>query len=114
MFIQDDTLLVIGWGTSVKIASIRTNQNRAANGTQSSRLVPMSSMNRVDIVASFQTSYLITGMAPFGDFLVVLAYIPGEEGEKDFSRTAPSRQVRSRQAECTSIQSYQHKAFNVF
>lgn len=106
MFIQDDTLLVIGWGTSVKIASIRTNQNRAANETHNSRHVPMSSMNRVDIVASFQTSYLITGMAPFGDFLVVLAYIPGEEGEKDFSRTAPSRQVCSQQAECASIQSY--------
>ena len=71
-------------------------------------------MNRVDIVASFQTSYLITGMAPFGDVLVVLAYIPGEEGEKDFSMTAPSRQVCSHQAECTYAQSYQHKILNVF
>ncbi|KAL4011310.1 hypothetical protein IC575_028364 [Cucumis melo] len=96
---QDDTLLVIGWGTSVKIASIRTNHNRAANGTQSSRHVPTSSMNRVDIVASFQTSYLITGMAPFGDVLVVLAYIPGEEGEKDFSITAPSRQGNAQRPE---------------
>lgn len=106
--------MVIGWGTSVKIASIRTNHNRAANGTQSSRHVPTSSMNRVDIVASFQTSYLITGMAPFGDVLVVLAYIPGEEGEKDFSITAPSRQVCSHQAECTYTQFYEHKILNVF
>jgi len=45
-------------------------------------------------VASFQTSYFISGLAPFGDSLVVLAYIPGEEdGDKDFSSTAPSRQV---------------------
>lgn len=53
-------------------------------------------MNQVDIVASFQTSYYISGIAPFGDCLVVLAYIPGEEdGEKEFSSTLPSRQVFS-------------------
>lgn len=51
-------------------------------------------MNQVDIVASFQTSYFISGIAPFGDSLVILAYIPGEEdGEKEFSSTIPSRQV---------------------
>lgn len=54
----------------------------------------MSSLNKVDIVASFQTSYFISGVAPFGDTLVILAYIPVEEdGEKDFSSTIPSRQV---------------------
>lgn len=53
-------------------------------------------------------------MAPFGDVLVVLAYIPGEEGEKDFSITAPSRQVCSQQAEwCTYTQSYQQKILNM-
>ena len=88
---QDDTLLVIGWGTSVKIASIRTNCHQVANGTY--RQSPLSGMTQVDIVASFQTSYFISGIAPFGDALVVLAYLPGEDGEKDFSSTAPSRQV---------------------
>jgi len=84
--------LVIGWGTSVKIASIRTNHQRAANG--SFRQVPLSGVVQVDIVASFQTSYFISGLAPFGDALVVLAYIPGEEdGDKDFSSSAHSRQV---------------------
>lgn len=84
--------MVIGWGTSIKIASIRTNHNKAANG--SFRQVPSAGMTQVDIVASFQTSYFISGLAPFGDALVVLAYIPGEEDEdKDFSSTVPSRQV---------------------
>ncbi|XP_061345356.1 vacuolar protein sorting-associated protein 41 homolog isoform X2 [Gastrolobium bilobum] len=95
---QDDTLLVIGWGTSVKIVSIRTNCHQAANGTY--RQVPLSGMTQVDIVASFQTSYFISGIAPFGDALVVLAYIPGEEdGEKDFSSTAPSRQGNGQRPE---------------
>ena len=85
-------LLVIGWGTSVKIASIRSNQQRAGNGTY--KHVPVSSMNQVDIVASFQTNYYISGIAPFGDTLVVLAYIPSEEDrEKEFSSSVPSRQV---------------------
>ncbi|PIN21966.1 hypothetical protein CDL12_05327 [Handroanthus impetiginosus] len=95
---QDDTLLVIGWGTSVKIVSIRTNQNKGANGTY--KQIPMSSMSKVDIVASFQTSYFISGIAPFGDSLVVLAYIPVEEdGEKDFSSTIPSRQGNAQRPE---------------
>ncbi|CAL5426427.1 unnamed protein product [Camellia sinensis] len=95
---QDDTLLVIGWGTSVKIVSIKTNQNKGANGTY--RHISMSSLNQVDIVASFQTSYFISGIAPFGDSLVVLAYIPGEEdGDKEFSSTIPSRQGNAQRPE---------------
>ncbi|CAN0916548.1 Vacuolar protein sorting-associated protein 41 homolog, partial [Linum grandiflorum] len=87
---QGDTLLVIGWGTTVKIASIKGHQFRDSNGTFSRT---MSSRNQVDIVASFQTSYYISGIAPFGDSLVVLAYIHGEdESEKEFSSTIPSRQ----------------------
>lgn len=54
----------------------------------------MSNMRQVDIVASFQTNYYISGVAPFGDCLAILAYIPGDEdGEKDFSSTTPLRQV---------------------
>ncbi|XP_009787110.1 vacuolar protein sorting-associated protein 41 homolog [Nicotiana sylvestris] len=95
---QDDTLLVIGWGTSVKIALIRTTQSKGVNGTY--KHIPMSSRNQVDIVASFQTSYFISGIAPFGDSLVILAYIPGEEdGEKDFSSTIPSRQGNAQRPE---------------
>ncbi|XP_019199476.1 PREDICTED: vacuolar protein sorting-associated protein 41 homolog isoform X2 [Ipomoea nil] len=94
---QDDTLLVIGWGTSVKIAVIRTNQNKGVNGTY--KHIPMSSLNQVDIVASFQTSYFISGIAPFGDTLVILAYITGEEKEKDFSSTVPSRQGNAQRPE---------------
>ncbi|KAI5575746.1 hypothetical protein BDE02_09G001100 [Populus trichocarpa] len=95
---QDDTLLVIGWGTFVKIASIRANEQKGANGTY--RHVPMSSMNQVDIVASFQTTYYISGIAPFGDSLVVLAYIPVEEdGEKECSSTISSRQGNAQRPE---------------
>ncbi|GFQ01023.1 vacuolar protein sorting-associated protein 41 homolog [Phtheirospermum japonicum] len=95
---QDDTVLVIGWGTSVKIVAIRNNQNKGINGTY--KHIQMSSLNQVDIVASFQTSYFISGIAPFGDSLVVLAYIPVEEdGERDFSSTIPSRQGNAQRPE---------------
>ncbi|KAG6474149.1 hypothetical protein ZIOFF_068073 [Zingiber officinale] len=87
---QADTLLVIGWGTSVKIAAIKSNQSSGANGMQIS--LSITSTKYVDIVASFQTSYYISGIAPFGDTLVVLAYIPEEEnGEKDFNSSPPAR-----------------------
>lgn len=75
----------------MKIALIKSNQNKGTNGTY--KHIQMSSMNQVDIVASFQTSYYISGIAPFGDTLVVLAYIPGEVGDKEISSSIPSRQV---------------------
>ncbi|KAG6469839.1 vacuolar protein sorting-associated protein 41 homolog [Zingiber officinale] len=95
---QADTLLVIGWGTSVKIAAIKTNQSSGANGLQ--RSLSITSTKYVDIVASFQTSYYISGIAPFGDNLVVLAYILEEEnGEKDFSSGPPARQGTAQRPE---------------
>ncbi|XP_020596717.1 vacuolar protein sorting-associated protein 41 homolog [Phalaenopsis equestris] len=94
---QDDSLLVIGWGTSVKIAAIRTS-SPGVNGVQKN--IPASSAKYVDIVASFQTSYSISGIAPFGDALVVLAYIPENvNGEKDFHSTMPSRQGTAQRPE---------------
>jgi hypothetical protein len=94
---QDDTLLVIGWGTSVKIASIKSDQQQ----TGTFRQIQMSSLTQVDIVASFQTSYYISGIAPFGDSLVILAYIPIEgDGEKEFSSTTTlSRQGNAQRPE---------------
>ncbi|KAJ0963912.1 hypothetical protein J5N97_029034 [Dioscorea zingiberensis] len=98
LFWQDDTLLVIGWGTCVKVAAIRTSSFRGMNGVK--RNLSVSSSKYVDIVASFQTGYYISGIAPYGDALVVLAYIPEEEnGEKDFSSTAPSRQGTAQRPE---------------
>lgn len=76
----------------MKVAAIMSNPSNGANGIQ--RNISISSIKYVDIVASFQTIYYISGIAPFGDTLVVLAYIPEEQnGEKDFSSTVPSRQV---------------------
>ncbi|KAL5715636.1 Vacuolar protein sorting-associated protein 41 [Ranunculus cassubicifolius] len=71
---QDDSLLVIGWGTSIKVAAIRANQYRGANGIQMHAAV--SSTQQVDVVASFQTSYSISGIAPYGDALVGTAQRP--------------------------------------
>lgn len=95
---QGDTLLVIGWGTSIKVASIGANLYRGSNGAQMH--VPVSGTKQVDIVASFQTTYLISGIAPYGDALVVLAYLPDkDDGEKGFSSTAPSRQGTAQRPE---------------
>ncbi|XP_031486112.1 vacuolar protein sorting-associated protein 41 homolog [Nymphaea colorata] len=90
---QDDVLLVIAWGTTVKIAAIRTI-SLGSNATQGR--FPSSSTKQVDIVASFQASYYISGIAPYGDALVILAYIPEEmNGEKGAS-TVPRQGTAQR------------------
>ncbi|VAH54201.1 unnamed protein product [Triticum turgidum subsp. durum] len=96
---QDDTVLVIGWGTSVKIAAIRTDSSQGLNGMQRS-ISAASSEKYVDIVGSFQTGYHISGIAPFGDLLVMLAYIPEEDdGDKKISTSVSSRQGTAQRPE---------------
>ncbi|KAK8456416.1 hypothetical protein SEVIR_3G019800v4 [Setaria viridis] len=96
---QDDTVLVIGWGTSVKIAAIRTDSSQGLNGIQRT-IAAVGSEKYVDIVGSFQTGYHISGIAPFGDLLVVLAYIPDEdEKEKKISTSVTSRQGTAQRPE---------------
>ncbi|KQJ85257.1 vacuolar protein sorting-associated protein 41 homolog [Brachypodium distachyon] len=96
---QDDAVLVIGWGTSVKIAAIRTDLSPGYNGIQRS-ITTASSGKYVDIVGSFQTGYHISGIAPFGDLLVVLAYIPEEDSrDKKDNTSVPSRQGTAQRPE---------------
>lgn len=84
--------MVIGWGRSIKIAAIRTKPSQGVNGIDN--IAHLSSTKYADIVASFQTSYFISGIAPYGDALVVLAYISEEySGGIVSSNTIPSRQV---------------------
>lgn len=75
----------------MKIALIKSNQNSSTNKTY--KHIQMSHMDQVDIVASFQTSYYISGIAPFGENLVVLAYIPEEDGEKEIASSISSHQA---------------------
>ncbi|CAM8892626.1 unnamed protein product [Rhodiola kirilowii] len=95
---QDDTLLVIAWVTSVKIVSIRRNGHAGTNGKYTH--LPLSSLNQVDIVASFQTTYVISGIAPLGETLVVLAYIPASEyEEKHFDSLSPVQKGTAKRPE---------------
>ncbi|EPS74380.1 hypothetical protein M569_00372, partial [Genlisea aurea] len=95
---QDDSLLVVGWGTTIKIVSIKNNPKRGTNGTYNPTLV--FGVKQVDILASFQTNYLISGVAPFGDSLVILAYIPVEgDGERNINGSLHSVQENAQRPE---------------
>eukprot|EP00457_Paulinella_chromatophora_P001670 gb/GEZN01001672.1/.p1 GENE.gb/GEZN01001672.1/~~gb/GEZN01001672.1/.p1 ORF type:complete len:883 (-),score=119.02 gb/GEZN01001672.1/:239-2863(-) len=75
----DDYTLVIGWGNSVSIGKIVRKGSGSGVSTRN-----------LQIVAMFTTDFFICGIAPFGEYLVILAYSPEEEdGHSD-----PSRQER--------------------
>ena len=75
---QDDRVLVIGWGTSLKIAAI---QHKSSGGTDTKdrNYSSSTSAKQVDIVAAFQTDYFISVLAPYGDALLILASIPDKK-----------------------------------
>ncbi|KAL1923384.1 uncharacterized protein VTP21DRAFT_8364 [Calcarisporiella thermophila] len=72
---RDDSTLLIGWASHVKVAVIKeTPKGMQAQGMPS---------HYAEIVMMFQTDFIICGLAPFNDMLVVLAYVIEEEESTD-------------------------------
>lgn len=70
---QDNTVLLIGWADCIKVAVVRTRGWDGLTGT----LGP--GTKYVEIRTSLNTDYYVSGLAPFGDQLVVLAYLPDKD-----------------------------------
>ena len=90
LFWQGESLLVVGWGDSVTILRISVQESPlspppGASGADGGAMASSAAMGgaggslpvfrHVSIAASFQTDYYISGIAPFGSDLVVLAYV---------------------------------------
>lgn len=89
--LQDDTVLLIGWADCIKIAVVRTRGWDGLAGT----LGP--GTKYVEIRTTLQTDYYVSGLAPFGDQLVVLAYLPDKEDNEaePLSTAFPSQVLES-------------------
>eukprot|EP01114_Cavostelium_apophysatum_P004970 TRINITY_DN1546_c0_g1_i1.p1 TRINITY_DN1546_c0_g1~~TRINITY_DN1546_c0_g1_i1.p1 ORF type:complete len:976 (-),score=258.51 TRINITY_DN1546_c0_g1_i1:28-2796(-) len=73
---ENEHTLLIGWADSIKIGLIKER------GTSSSGLPD----RYVEIGALFKTDYYISGIAPFADYLVVLAYVEEQEDDEEGTR----------------------------
>ncbi len=74
----EDNALLIGWGNSVKIGLVKTKSGLTAT-TGATRYV--------QIVALFTTDFFISGIAPFKEYLVLLAYSEDENTTDNDSNT---------------------------
>ncbi|KAG8515093.1 Vacuolar protein sorting-associated protein 41 [Galemys pyrenaicus] len=63
---KDSVTLIIGWGTSVKICSVKERHASEMRDLPS---------RYVEIVSQFETEFYISGLAPLCDQLVVLSYV---------------------------------------
>lgn len=101
---QDDTFLVLGWADTIKVAAIRVKDSIPADkpaptsSTTGRKQTYNVGVKYVEIVAAFQTEYYISGLAPYGDALVILAYLPGEKSG-DMTDSNPSRQGQGQRPE---------------
>lgn len=95
---QDDTFLVIGWADKVKVAAIR--RTRDTDNLEPKKSRSTLGGKYVEIVAAFQTQYYISGISPYGDALVILAYLPeNEEKPTEMPDAVPSRQGHAQRPE---------------
>lgn len=63
---KDNTTLIIGWGTSVKICVVKERDPAEMRDLPS---------RYVEIVSAFETEFFISGLAPLADQLVTLFYV---------------------------------------
>ncbi|RCH83374.1 Vacuolar protein sorting-associated protein 41, partial [Rhizopus stolonifer] len=68
---KNDSTLLIGWADTVKVAVIRSSPTTGQM------------THYVEITHMFQTDYMISGIVPFNDTLMLLSYIMEEEEEEE-------------------------------
>ncbi|XP_028659814.1 vacuolar protein sorting-associated protein 41 homolog [Erpetoichthys calabaricus] len=78
---KDNTTLIIGWGTSVKICIVKERDPTEMRDLPS---------RYVEIVSAFDTEFFISGLAPLGDQIVILYYV------KEASEHQDEKELRSR------------------
>uniref|UniRef100_A0A2I3GQ95 Vacuolar protein sorting-associated protein 41 homolog n=1 Tax=Nomascus leucogenys TaxID=61853 RepID=A0A2I3GQ95_NOMLE len=74
---KDNVTLIIGWGTSVKVCSVKERHASEMRDLPS---------RYVEIVSQFETEFYISGLAPLCDQLVVLSYVKeiSEKTEREY------------------------------
>uniref|UniRef100_A0A671KU69 Vacuolar protein sorting-associated protein 41 homolog n=1 Tax=Sinocyclocheilus anshuiensis TaxID=1608454 RepID=A0A671KU69_9TELE len=95
---KDNTTLIIGWGSSVKICVVKERDPTQMRDLPS---------RYVEIVSAFETEFFISGLAPLADQLVTLYYVKesSEHVEEEF-RTRPRLDIIQPLAEgCEEISS---------
>ena len=84
---KSDTILLIAWGDMVHVARIKERPRSALEG-------PGGLPKRMaEIVCRLQTEYIVCGIAPLGDNLVLLAY-SDESVDDSSNKKAGAKRVR--------------------
>uniref|UniRef100_A0A1A7ZVV9 Vacuolar protein sorting-associated protein 41 homolog n=1 Tax=Nothobranchius furzeri TaxID=105023 RepID=A0A1A7ZVV9_NOTFU len=71
---KDDTTLIVGWGTSVKICVVKERKPTEMRDLPS---------RYVEIVSAFETEFFICGLAPLVDQLVTLFFVKENSDQMD-------------------------------
>uniref|UniRef100_A0A8C6V2V5 VPS41 subunit of HOPS complex n=1 Tax=Neogobius melanostomus TaxID=47308 RepID=A0A8C6V2V5_9GOBI len=91
---KDDSTLIVGWGTSIKICIVKER-----NPTEM-RDLPS---RYVEIVSAFETEFFICGLAPLADQLVTLYFV--KENDEDFRARPRLDIIQSLPESCEEISS---------
>uniref|UniRef100_A0A8C6V0T5 VPS41 subunit of HOPS complex n=1 Tax=Neogobius melanostomus TaxID=47308 RepID=A0A8C6V0T5_9GOBI len=93
---KDDSTLIVGWGTSIKICIVKER-----NPTEM-RDLPS---RYVEIVSAFETEFFICGLAPLADQLVTLYFVKENAENMDFRARPRLDIIQSLPESCEEISS---------
>ncbi|PRP85869.1 vacuolar protein sorting-associated protein [Planoprotostelium fungivorum] len=101
---ESTTRLLIGWADSVKIAQVIERTNDTDDSKKfPDRYIQITSMRvffppkpYAHRIRRFQTDYYICGIAPFGEYIITLAYLEDEDNPKLTRGLRPEFRIISR------------------
>ncbi|KAI8618778.1 hypothetical protein BC830DRAFT_1107192 [Chytriomyces sp. MP71] len=76
---KDDETLMIGWADSVKIGVIKDRKSAAAEGVSAPNISSLPP-RYVEIMCEFRTDFIVSGIAPLLDQIVLLSFIVDMDG----------------------------------
>lgn len=106
---SDPTTLIIAWADHIKLARIRTRSSTSSSRPSSihhhssgnSGSLPTPSHGQTlycEITAIFQVDCMISGLTPYKNDFLVLAYVPPDEGDGFATEITTSREEQKRKA----------------
>lgn len=96
---KNDVTLLIGWADSIKIAVVKVvliNNKQSQPGVapgQQSLYVEIVALYLFYLISRFQTDFIVSGIAPIGDLILLLGYVTETEDENQAKSHLPELRI---------------------
>lgn len=95
LFWQDDRTLIVAWADEIKFVSVKERESRGGTVTAGNLGLPQAAQLYAEITKVFRLDCAISGIAPYGSDILVLAYLTESDDSDDESDSGDGESFRN-------------------